>query len=101
MAKYIEVINDGNVVSVDDSQARLSLMRSVGLNTIGYDNSGNYTWSSEYSWGNDQYRTMSFYRFPISLATNEKMFSIRALQDNPHTGFSRLASNSSTSYLYA
>ena len=101
MAKYIEVVNDSNVISIDDTQSRLSLMRSVPLNNIGYDKSGNYNWSSEHSWGNDQYRTTSFYRFPIQLATNEKMFSIRALSDNPHTGFSRLASNNSVSYLYA
>lgn len=101
MAKYIEIINDSGTVSVDDTQPRLSLIRSVRLNTIGYDNSGNYSWSSEYSWGYDQYRTINWKRFPISLNSNEKMFSVRALQNNPHIGFTRLASGSSLSYLYA
>lgn len=101
MTKYIEVVNNSNVITIDDLQPRISLMRSVPLNKISYDNSGSYSWSSEYSWGNDQYRTVSFYRFPINLATNEKMFSIRALANNPHTGFSRLTSGSSKSYLYA
>lgn len=101
MTKYIEVVNNSNVITIDDLQPRISLMRSVPLNKISSDNSGSYSWSSEYSWGNDQYRTVSFYRFPINLATNEKMFSIRALANNPHTGFSRLASGSSKSYLYA
>ena len=101
MTKYIEVVNNSNIVSVDDTQPRLSLMRSIPLNTIGYDNEGNYRWSSEYSWGNEQYRTINWKRFPIQLVNNEKMFSIRALQDNPHIGFSRLASGNTLSYLYA
>lgn len=100
MAKYIEVINNDNVVSVDDTQARLSLMRSLKLSDIGYDQNGNYNWNGLMH-GQDQYCTTSFFRFPIGLGTNEKIFSIRALQDNPHIGFSRLASNTSLSYLYA
>lgn len=101
MTKYAEVVNDSGVVSIDDTQSRLCLMRSAPLNTIGYDNEGNYRWSSEFSWGNEQYRTINWKRFPIQLAANEKMFSIRALQDNPHIGFTRLASGSTLSYLYA
>ena len=99
MTKYIEVVNNDNIVSVDDTQPRLSLMRSVRLNEIGYDYTGTYNWSQMYDC--DQYCATVFARFPIVLSTNEKMFSIRALQDNPHTGFSRLASNNSVSYLYA
>lgn len=100
MAKYIEIINNDNIVSVDDTQPRLSLMRSVNLNEIGYDYLGDYTWGA---WMGDygQYCITRFARFPIQLGANEKMFSIRALQDNPHMGFSRLASNNSLSYLYA
>ena len=101
MAKYIEVINDSNVVSVDDSQARLSLMRSVNLSNVGYDQSGSYEWPSGHLNRAPQYCATSFYRFPIQLGNNEKMFSLRALADNPHTGFTRLASNNATSYLYA
>lgn len=101
MTKYIEVVNNSNVITIDDLQPRVSLMRSVPLNNISPDQSGSYRWSTEFQWGNEQYRTMSFYRFPINLGTNEKMFSIRALADNPHTGFSRLAGGDSLSYLYA
>jgi len=75
-------------------------MRSVSLNNIGYDKSNGFDWGG-LMLGQDQYCITSLYRFPISLLANEKMFSIRALADNPHTGFARLASNSSTSYLYA
>ena len=99
MAKYIEVVNNNSVVSVDDTQARLSLKRSVPLNSIGYDKSHGYSWDIMH--GCDQYCIKTLYRFPIQLATNEKMFSIRALADNPHTGFSRLANGDSASYLYA
>lgn len=99
MAKYIEVKNNNNIVSVDDKQPRLSLIRSVNLETIGTDQSGTFAWLS-YG-GQEQYCIRSFFRFPIGLGANEKMFSIRALQDNPHVGFTRLASNDSVSYLYA
>lgn len=99
MAKYAEVINDSNIVSIDDTQSRLSLIRSVNLSTIGYDKSVGYNWRDMY--GNDQYCIASLWRFPITLGTNEKMFSIRALKSNPHTGFSRLARGNSSSYLYA
>lgn len=99
MARYAEVINNDNVVSIDDTQVRLSLMRSVRLNEISSDKSVTFGWSSMH--GCDQYCINALYRFPVNLGTNEKMFSIRALQDNPHTGFSRLANANNKSYLYA
>lgn len=99
MAKYIEIVNNDNIVSVDDTQPRLSLTRSIPLNEIGYDRTGNYNWYNMHD--SDHYCTTTFARFPIQLVNNEKMFSIRALQENPHMGFSRLASNNSLSYLYA
>lgn len=99
MAKYIELVNDDNIVSVDDTQPRLSLTRSISLSEIGYDKSGTYEWTTYR--GIDQYCTTAFTRFPIHLINDEKTFSIRALQDNPHMGFSRLANTNSLSYLYA
>ena len=99
MAKYIEVINDKNVVSVDDTQPRLSLMRSLKLSDIGYDQTGWYQWNSE-DYGNDQYRTQFFYRFPIGLG-EATMFSIRALKSNPHVGFAISSTGNSMFYLYS
>jgi len=100
MAKYIEVINDKNVVSVDDTQPRLSLLRSAKLNTIEVDKYGRYQWGSEYDFGNDQYRTQIFYRFPIGLG-EATMFSIRALKSNPHVGFAISSTGNSMFYLYS
>ena len=100
MAKYIEVINDKNVVSVDDTQPRLSLLRSAKLNTIEVDKYGRYNWGSEYEFGNNQYRTQIFYRFPIGLGA-AKMFSLRALESNPHVGFAICSVGNSLFYLYA
>ena len=83
MAKFVEVINDSGVVSVDDTMERMHLVRSVELTDIGvtYDVSP-YTSNPGEAEMIRRIRTRV-----ITLGNNEEFFAIRAKGNRPKVGF--------------
>lgn len=96
MAKYVEVINDNGVVSVDDAIERVHRVRSTELADISvtYDVSPSTIYSSE---------PLIIRRIRtrvITLGSNEEFFAIRAKDNRSKIGFACGFSGGDTVYLY-
>ena len=92
MTKYVEVINDNNIITIDDTTPRLYKTRSVPLNTLNPVDVMDLSnmWAEEhwsYASGNAEFRPRFIKRYDITFASNEVFFSIRSNANVPQAGF--------------
>jgi len=100
MTKYIEVINNDNVISLDDKTERLHRTRSATLSNIGvsYDVSLFVYPTPDYT--NDPHLIRRIRSRAISLRSNEEFIAIRANESYDKIGFSLGFDGNDTVYLY-
>ena len=92
MTKYIEVVNNNNIITIDDTTPRLYKTRSVPLNTLNPADVMDLSniWTEEhwiYASENAEFRPRFIKRYDITFASNEVLFSIRSMSNVPQAGF--------------